>query len=381
VIRKYHILLLFMLLLSVRGCIEPYETEIEEETRLLTVEGSIIKGEELQTIVISETTSLLDPRFKAVKGCEVRVLDDQFNEFLFDEGEEGSYTRIITDEQLVPGRQYMLRITTPGGEVYESDYELLNPEAEVDSVYYGIEEKLDATSGEDLNGVQFYIDIKASDDVPRFFRWNLDETYEYTASVPISYFYFNPSFEPFTPDNPYEFYRCWITERVKGLYLSNTINLTTNQKKKIPLHYVSTLSDRMKIRYNLLVKQYTMNEGAYDYWQQNKTATMEGGGLYTGQPDQPLSNLCNVTDSTERVLGYFWASTMTEKRIVVPRPNDLMVPDEGCVLTPFDPMIHKGPFPIYIRIDEKSGELLTGSQYCFNCTERGGSLEPPDFWE
>ena len=379
--RSYILLLLLLLLFSLKACIYPYDAEIEEEKRIISVEGSLIKGEEIQTIVISETTSMLDPRFNPVTGCEVKILDDLFKEFLFIEDDPGIYTQIISDDELVYNRQYMLRITTPGGDIYESEYELLNAAAEVDSVYYGIEEIFDASTGAELNGVQYYIDIKAPDDVPRFFRWKMEETYEYTTSGPISYIYHHPDLDPFTPDNQWEFYRCWVTEKIPGLFLSNTINLTTNEKKKIPLHYISTESDRMKIRYNLLVKQYTMNEGAYNYWQQNKTATQESGGLYTGQPDQPITNIYNVNGNKKRALGFFWVSSKTEKRIVVPRPNELFVMDYKCYLFEFDPEEYKAPWPVYIRFDEENKIEYTGPLECFDCRARGGSLTPPNFWE
>ena len=210
----------------------------------------------------------------------------------------------------------------------------------------------------------------------------MEEAYEYTSTGPISYVYRDDKLRPDYLIDHWALYRCWLTQRVEGLYLSNTVNLAFNKKKRIPLHYISTKTDRMKIRYNLLVKQYSMNESSYNYWQQNKTATEDGGGLYTGQPAQALTNLCIVNDTTDVVVGFFWVSSKTEKRLVVPRPNDLFVPDEKCSIYEFDPTkrLH-GPWPVYIRIDDRTGFELTGRPYCFDCQLRGGSLTPPDFWE
>ena len=381
-IRRIHILLL--LLLSVNACIDPYVADIEEEHELMVIEGSLIRGERIQYIKVSTSSPLLDPRPRPLGGCDVRVLDDSDNDYQFYENETtGTYSRLFTDGMLAYGRQFMLRVITPEGEVYESEFELLNVAAEVDSVYFMIEDKFDAAEGEELAGAQYYIDIEAPDDVPRYFRWSMDETYEYTTTGPITHYLMtNGDLIPLRPEKMWELYRCWITQPVKGLYLSNTINLLTNEKKRIPLHYVSTSNDRMKIKYSLLVKQYTLNEGAYDYWQQNKTATQETGGLYTGQPEQPLTNICNVNDSTERVLGYFWVSSKTEKRIMVPRPPELSIPDEKCALHEFDALADfHPPFPIYVRILEPDFTWMVGDRYCFDCRERGGSLTPPNYWD
>jgi hypothetical protein len=324
----------------------------------------------------------VDPRPRPIPGCAVEVEDDQGHVFYFSETEAGTYTRVIPEDQLVINRKYKARIITPDGKLIESAYETLNAAAEVDSVYFALEPKLNSISGEELNGAQYYIDIKATDEVPRYFRWILEETYEYTSTGQISYMYWDTNFEPDSMIDRWALYRCWLTQQVEGLYLSNTVNLTFNEKRRIPLHYISVETDRMKIRYNLLVKQYSMNESSYNYWQQNKTATEEGGGLYTGQPAQPLTNLYNVNDTTDMVVGFFWVSSKTEKRVVVPRPNDLFVPDEKCLLYEFDPLNWlNGPWPIYVRIDEDTGQELVGDYYCFDCQLRGGSLTPPDFWE
>jgi hypothetical protein len=365
-----------------QACIEPYEADIDEEVRVISIEGSIIKGEPVQTVVITRTSPLIYPQFKPVKECDVAVVDDQDRTYGYTEILDGTYSLAIPDDELVFGRQYKLRVVTSDGVRYESAFEKLNSGAEVDSVYYDIEEKIDKTTGDELLGLQFYIDLKAADTISRYYRWNLRETYEYTVEAPITYYYEDDSFDPVYMDNPKELFRCWKTETLKGLYLSNTVNLTINEKKRIPLHYVSTISDRLKIKYSLFVKQYTLNEGAYNYWQRNKIATQESGGLYTQQPGQPVTNIVNVSDSTEQVLGYFWISHKTEHRIFVPRINSLPVIGEHCDLVEFSFVEHgQGPFPMYIYVDEYTNQILTGNPYCFVCTLKGGSTEMPDFWE
>lgn len=374
--------LFLVLTFSVNACIEPYEAEIEEETELISIEGSIIKGDSLQHIVITTTTPLINPEFKPVRGCDVKVVDEFNNEFIFKENEKGTYSSAIANNLLVSNRQYKLIISTPNGDKYESLYETLNSSAAVDTVYYDIENKIETFTGEETEGIQFYIDIEAPDTISRYFRWNLTESYEYTTTGPISYIYRIKDGELVkdTPADIWAVYRCWISEKIPRIFLANTINLTINKKKKIPLHYVSTKTDRLKIKYTLLVNQYTMNERAYNYWQQNKIATEESGGLYTRQPGQALTNLYSVNDSTEKVLGFFWVSSRTEHRIFIPRINNLVVYDIKCEIYEFDPDIHKR-LPRYIRVDESTGKEMTGHPNCFDCTLRGGTITKPDFWE
>lgn len=374
----------FLSLMSVfyvTGCIEPYDAGVDQDIRLITVDGSLVKGDSIQTVAISRTTSLDDPEFTPLRGCLVKVIDDLDNEFVFDENEEGTYSLPIMDHFLVYNRKYKLIFVTPEGERYESQFELLNRCPEIDTVYYEFEDQFDNFTRDELHGIQFYIDIKASDTLSRYYRWILNETWEYTANFPISYVYRDESFTVENFSNPYELFRCWITLNIPDLFISSTVNLRINEKKKIPLIYVSTLTDRLSIKYSLLVRQYAMNEGAYKYFQQNRRDTEESGGLYTQQPSQPLSNVFNVNDKNEKVLGYFWVASSTEKRIFVSKPSQLAIHLTPCYLDEFDPLFYlNGPFPVYIIIDEY-GRHLTGRQHCFDCTMSGGKTTKPDFWE
>ena len=378
---KKVIFVLLCCILLASACISPYEAEINESVTLITIEGRIVKGEEIQTVRVSMTSPLDNPEFEQLKECKVVVIDEFDNEFEYTENENGTYSVNIPEDQLVYNRTYSLHVTTPDGNMYASDFEELKNGANVDTVYYKVENRIDNISGEDLSGVQFYIDLKASDTLSRYYRWKLYETYEYTSTSPITYYLTGrPDPPEIYPDDQLVFYRCWKTLPVKKLFSSNTVNLLVNEKKHIPLNFVSSQSDRLSIKYSLLVEQYTLSEGAYSYWHKNKIETQESGGIYTQQPGKPITNMYNVNDPFEQVLGYFWVSDKTEKRIFVPHPPTLIVTGEKCHLVEFDEARHSfGPYPRYIYIDNMRGPL-TADGLCFNCLYKGGSTIPPDFW-
>jgi hypothetical protein len=374
--------IIFILVFLCDGCVEPYDAEIDEVANVVSIEAGLIKGEAIQSVIISRTSSLVYPQFKPIRECEVFVVDETDNQFRFNENFNGTYTMEIPDDQLILGRKYKLLIATPEGDRYESAYERLNSGVAVDTVYYQIEEELDEITENNYKGLQFYVDLEAADTTSRYFRWGMEETFEYNSTAPITYYISEDSLSPIYLKDEFQFFTCWKTLKVPGLYLSNTVNLLTNEKKRIPLHYVSTVSDRLKIKYSLLVKQYTMNKGAYNYWQANKISTQESGGIYTQQPGQPLSNIKNIKDSTETVIGYFWASFKNEKRIFVPEIKGLQVLGEVCELSEFNVIDHgPGSLPRYIYIDEKTKTQLTGSPMCFVCTLKGGTIKKPDFWD
>lgn len=375
-------LMLLLLFLSGYACVSPYVADIENEPELISIEGSLIKGEEEQTVKVSITASLNTSTFIPVRGCDVSLIDEFDNAWPYRDLSGGIYRTSIPDEELILGRHYKIRVITVEGNVYESDYELLSPGIEVDTVYYEIEDKVDEMTGEAYTGIQFYLDVKAGEDDSRYFRWRIDETYEYTSFGPISYFYLDDTHTPIVPENEWAVYRCWKGGEVSGLFQSSTMNLSQNEKKKIQLNYVSALTERLRIKYSLQVKQYTLSEDAYNYFEQNRLATEEADGLYTRQPRQPITNMGNVDDEAERVLGYFWASTQTNKRIFVPRIEEMDVMAEECAFWEYSDLEDgEGPFPIYLFDDKNSGKLYTSSRDCFDCTRRGGSNIIPDYWE
>jgi len=267
--------------------------------------------------------------------------------------------------------------------MYESSWEHIERGAKVDTLYYKVEDKFDNIRQEMMQGIRFYIDIKTSDTLSRFFRWRLTETYEFTSIAPISYYLTGDPIAPSVSlDDEWEYYRCWMTREVKAFFLSSTNNLSVNEKNQIPLHYVNNQTDQLKIKYSLLVRQYPLSSEAYNYWEKVRYETKNPGGLYTRQPGQPICNIANVDDEDEVVLGYFWASEMTKQRIIVPKPPSIEVQDNSCSLEAYDPNWHNaGPFPRYLWIDQVRGGTYTGPKECFNCVTKGGNLEKPDYWD
>ncbi len=96
--------LLALMVLSVviiaTQCVEEYNPDIAGKDNLLVVNGSIIRGDEQQTILVSRSTSVKNPAFIAVGGCNVVVTDDRDNIFQFEEEITGSYSVKIDLEYL-----------------------------------------------------------------------------------------------------------------------------------------------------------------------------------------------------------------------------------------------------------------------------------------
>jgi hypothetical protein len=386
------------LLLFFTGCISPFEPDIQGENGLLVVDGSLIKGRETQVIIISKTSPISQPEYLPVENCNVRVMDNTGDEFVFNEESPGKYVANIDDAWLNYDKQYKLVFTTSSGDGYESDYQWLLETAPVDSLY-GIREYhySSFTGKESTEGMQFYVDLDAPEDASRYYRWVLEETWEKHVNSEIWGEYDGVSIKPFYPRDSLS--RCWETKDVTGLYSASTVNLSENRLKKVPLHFVESNSPKLVFKYCATIKQYSLNADAYDYWYQKERELNESGNIYTNQPSQPKSNIHNINNPDEQVMGFFWAASCAVKRVFVKIPSQ---PSEAesckyigifCESSNFNEIatriypaliasadILPDP-PIYITVQYNTNYNIVITPQCADCRALGGDARKPDFWE
>jgi hypothetical protein len=314
------------------SCISPFEPNYKGESNMLVVEGSIIKGLEKQEIKISRASSISNPASIPVINCQVKVVDDFGNEFVFSEVSQGKYVATIDDALLSYNNQYKLLFSIPSGENYESDYQTLLKTAPVDSIYTIEEFHLDPNSGKDIQGLQFYADLNVPDDAPKFYKWQIEETSEVHAGYKICGIYDGKTVS-LALNSSDSLYYCWATKIADGFYTSSTVDLSHNIIKKIPLHFKSSTSKDLVIKYCATVKQFALNKDAYDYWHQKEMESKGTGQLYTTQPNQFKSNISNPGNPDEKVLGFFWVSSCSEKRLFLKDPFNKFVQGEGVTCT------------------------------------------------
>jgi hypothetical protein len=386
------------LMLFFMGCISPFEPDLQGENGLLVVEGSIIKGRETQVIMISKTSPISQPEYLPLENCNVRVMDNTGNEFVFNEELPGKYVANIDDAWLNYDKQYKLIFTTSSGDVYESSYQVLLETAAVDSIY-GIREfhYSPKTEAETNSGVQFYVDLDAPDHASRYYRWVLEETWESFVKNKIWAVYDGQTIQLFNPDDSLQ--HCWKTKDVTGLDADSAVLLSTNRIKKIPLHFVESSSQKLFVKYCATIKQYALNADAYDYWYEKERELRESGNIYAIQPSQPKSNIHNTNNPDELVMGFFWVASSTIKRVFIknPDPHEMILSchwmgaycesdDMNDILDQLYYIISLYPEdltdpPYYITRNFGTQFHIALTPQCLDCRIVGGDARKPDFWE
>lgn len=380
---------LFITLLFM-GCVERYYPEDDDLfTGTLVVNAHLTDQPGHQTISISRSDRLVFPEYIPESNCIVEVENENSDQVRFTEAAPGDYTADMPAGFMYSGSRYRLRIVTSDGTSYESEYAELHPSAKLDSVYYLLESMPTEEPGETIDGIRFYMDFEVDPEASEYMRWDLIETYEFH----------NPDYDGFIydvdrvvrpiPDSMSD-RQCWITGYVPIIYTRDLGNINSPKYSFMPLHYVSNETQRLKYGYSLLVRQFSMDEAAFRYWDELKKNSQEMSGLYDRQPSFTPSNICNCEDPEEKILGFFSVSGVSEKRIFVRNVEGLEVPDRIFCFPTFEPprlryMLFQD-LPIFMSraLWPETGETFFGetSRRCLDCRlYRGSSGESPEFWQ
>ena len=377
--KKTYKTIVLILGIIITSCIEKYTPEITDlDINKIVVNGGVTDTEGFQSVFISRSTDMSKPRFIPVSNCDVKISDNKGNLFQLYEDANGEYQAYFEQKYLTEGTAFKVDVLTPDGQLISSEYDTLHVSPEIDSVYYIKEDILTSNPEYNIQGIQFYIDYNGQNTNAKYIRWDLYETYEYHAKYPIQFLFDSRGFYEIDPPD-YSKNVCWATKRVLIIFTLSTNNLAENKYLKYPLHYVNNKTQRLAYGYSLLVKQYSLSEQAYNYYQQLQLNVNNEGGLYDTQPFQIEGNLSNVSNPNKIVLGFFYAGGVKLKRTFI-HPIEELPMEFNHMCTPTKIVKYqmllamKDDYPLVIL----DGYLLLPD--CYDCTVRGGTLTKPDFW-
>jgi hypothetical protein len=381
-----YILLYIILFQMVTGCIEPYIPNIKESTQeIYVVSGEVTDLPGYQKINISMASSISDPKYIPLSNCTVSVEDDKGNVFILEEYEKGTYRVWMDQQYLVPGRSYRVNLRTPSGEEIQSDFDRMPNHSVIDSVYCERKETYQKNTGLPLKGMQFYVDFHSDDTENRYFRWVADETWEHHAPFPMEYYYDGTTHRIRPPDYTYQV--CWSTRPDEHIFTLSTLNLVSNSYKMFPLQYVDNTSNKLLVKYSVMISQYALSRAAFVFWEQLRINSDEQGGLYEKQPLPVEGNLHNLSNPDKKVVGFFGAGSVTQKRVFLNGITDMDITD-GAYCSPEElgmggfKNILPYEYPVYYTYLSENGEraLRTLQITCVDCRALGGTIVKPDFW-
>lgn len=375
------LLSIIALITGFTSCIEEYSPVIKESNKnKYAILGKITDNEGYQYVTISVSSPLIKPILKPLSGCHVDIIDSEGNNFHLAEYSKGNYRVWISKEHLKPGVSFQLIVQFDNGEKIISESDVMPAKSpSVDSVYYKIKNRPTNIPGVSQKGLQFFIDLKATNSTNRYFKWEFDETWEYHSFFPIEYIWNGKKTEEVIPVD-YSLITCWRTTSVNDIFTLSTKNLSSNSYNSLNIHFVGNLTQRLVYGYSLLVRQQAINEKAYYYWDQVRINNNQNGGLYSQQPFSIVGNLKFENSSEDEVFGIFYVASESQKRFFFHEIKNLDFDfSSECNLVP---AVFKNiaEVPCYVVFRSDSGEWLWAQKSCFDCRLSGGTIFKPDFW-
>ncbi len=366
---------------------EPYTPEISKYEDLLVVDGVITDGPGPYKVKLSRSFKYSDSEGVPEQQAVVLIRDDQANVVTLLETAPGVYETTDQDFRGIIGREYQLYVETSDQQKWESEFVELKKVPEIERVYAEFGEKIGEKEVEE--GFQIYVDTYDPDNQTRYYRYDFVETWEFVVPYP-SYYIVQNSLLRFRTE---KVGNCWKTIASDEIIVTTSENMQSDMIKRFPVHFVSTVGNRLGIRYSILVRQYSLSREAYVYWEQIKNANQELGTLFDKQPSQIRGNIYNLDDPEIPVIGFFEATSVDTARLFITRSE---IPPETKMISEFARcrydylVIEKNNFRKYdewgycMVLDVITPEIFNGLGVvkpfeCCDCTQTGSNIRP-SFW-
>ena len=268
----------------------------------LVVEGVINTGTDSTVIKLSYTVKLTSKvSLTPAQHAQVVVQSDQNTSYPLIESSSGRY--VSASLNLDNSHKYRLSIKTTNNEQYYSDYVPVLNSPPMDSVYYQITNSginIKSTTHDPTNAVQYY-------------RWDYQETWIIHADYNSQYASNGDTVLARAKSN--EIYTCWQSETSSSIVLNSTANLKQAVLTDNPITALTPSSEKLGVRYSILVTQYALTAEAYSFWTNLKKNTEQLGSIFDAQPSQINGNIHSASNPAEPVLGYISAGAVSSQRI------------------------------------------------------------------
>lgn len=301
-------LILILLPIAILGCIEPYDFEADEVTKVIIVDAELSDSLFLQSIKLSYLNNVTQQQFQGIEGATIFVEDDLGNEVQFFESTEGVY---VAPFEVNRDRKYRLDIDIVNGGRIFSDFESVPPPIKMDSVVF--EEKKESFVNDDgknrtINVVKAYGVANISDnEEDLFLRFGNIET--------IFLFEERKKMVTFPPPKACYVYNKGLVPEVNVFEVkANSNNVAVKSHlftKPIGWEFGSVTS----IKADLI----SMNRSNYEYWKNIEKVYSQDGNINNPPPARIGTNLS--VENRPPVLGLFSLTSISSDVVFVAKSD------------------------------------------------------------
>lgn len=286
------------------ACVEPFDAHVSaKKLDVLIVDGFINIGPGKTRIILSKLNSLDEEQLIQYENdAEVRIESNLDETFSLTESESGIYTS--SELNLPADKQYRLYVKLSNGKEYRSEFLIPKITPPIDSVHWEYKPDL------------LYIYANAHDQTgkSRYYWWGYQEDWQIKTPFKADLKYDpaeSPSIFPRPDPEMLAMHNCWKKVKSDGLIFGSTITLT-DDNIKFPIVRLPHASEKISVKYSIIVSQHTMTEDEFNYLTLMNKNTSQTGSFFDPMPSQLFGNVNRINNSEEIVIGYVGAYT-TEK--------------------------------------------------------------------
>jgi hypothetical protein len=287
------------------GCRKPYNpAAIGAPNNYLVVEGVINSSSDSTIIKLSRTVKLsstitTNPVLHAV----VAVESDQNAIFPLTETTNGNY--VTPGLNLDSTRKYRLNIKIAAKQ-YLSDFVAVLNSPPIDSINFTTQN----------NVLNIYSNTHDPKNSTQYYRWDYQETWMFRSNY-FSGYKSNGDTILLRDQVNDEIYTCWKSDTASNIILGTTTHLVKDVIVNNPITSVVSTSEKLGMKYSILVRQYALTGDAFIFWENLKKNTEQLGSIFDAQPSTINGNVHSVTNPSEPVIGYISAGSTSDVRIFI----------------------------------------------------------------
>lgn len=298
-----------LLLGTLVSCIEQIRVPIRTEEPILVVDGGITNGPGPYQVRITRTGTFNVPSEAyeklAVQDATVRILEVETKRAVglrLVPGQPGLYQTTHEDFVGQAGNTYIIEIITREGKTFRSEPETM-PEAppirELNARYSAERAIVNDTPF----GYEIFLDLDDPAQQTNYYRWT---AFSYIRRESVGVPQFGGSFW-------YKY--CWTPVSDNNIIIhsdvySNGRPLRGQKVFRSPIYTVG--------KHFVEVTQYALTREAYQFWRRFNEQRERIGTIFDPLPSPIVGNIYNFNDPNERALGYFTASGISTKRLIIP---------------------------------------------------------------
>ncbi len=298
-----------MLLITIifAGCRKPYNPPaLSSPGNYLVVEGVINSGADSTFIKLSRTVNISSNAINPETNAMVTVESNRDNIYSLKETLPGRYAAgpLNLDNSL----QYQLRVKTANGEEYLSDLVAVKPTPLIDSVGFTIKN----------DGIEVYANTHDPANNTHYYRWDYSETWQFHSKYASDFeIVYSPKDTIIERPESDQIHFCFASDSSSDIVLGSSADLKQDIIFQNPIVKISSTSEKLEMKYSILLRQYALTGDAYSFWTNLKKNTEQLGGIFDAQPSQINGNIHCISKPAKPVIGYISVTNVQAKRVFI----------------------------------------------------------------